>query len=47
MTFTVWHIAGACAVVALVTAVLASVRTRQKDIRKVAQSALTGRKKPD
>ncbi|MBR6211524.1 MAG: HAMP domain-containing histidine kinase [Bacteroidales bacterium] len=36
MTFTVWHIVGACAVVAVVVAVLASIRTRHKDIKKVA-----------
>ena len=36
MTFTVWHIVGACAVVAVVVAVLASIRTRHKDIQKVA-----------
>ena len=36
MTFTIWHIVGACAVVAVVVAVLASIRTRHKDIRKVA-----------
>ena len=36
MTFTVWHIVGACAVVAVVAAVAATVRTRRRDIRKVA-----------
>lgn len=36
MTFTLWHIIGAAAIVALIVAVAASVRTRQKDIRKVA-----------
>ena len=36
MTFTVWHIVGACVTVAIVAAVIASIRTRQKDIRKVA-----------
>jgi len=36
MTFTLWHIIGACAIVAIVVAVIASIRTRQKDIKKVA-----------
>lgn len=36
MTFTIWHIIGACAVVAIIAAVIATVRTRRKDIRKVA-----------
>ena len=36
MTFTVWHIVGACVIVAVVAAVIASIRTRQKDIKKVA-----------
>ena len=36
MTFTLWHIIGACAIVAVVVAVIASIRTRQKDIKKVA-----------
>ena len=36
MTFTVWHIVGACAIVAIIAAVIATIRTRQKDIKKVA-----------
>ena len=36
MTFTLWHIIGACAAVATVVAVVASSRTRRKDIKKVA-----------
>ena len=36
MTFTVWHIIGACAIVAIIVAVIATIRTRRKDIRKVA-----------
>ncbi len=36
MTFTGWHIVGACIIVAIVVAVIASLRTRQKDIKKVA-----------
>ena len=36
MTFTVWHIIGACAIVAIIAAVIATIRTRHKDIRKVA-----------
>ena len=36
MTFTVWHIVGVSVIVAIVAAVIASVRTRRKDIRKVA-----------
>ena len=36
MTFTIWHIIGACAIVAIVAAVIAKIRTRQKDIKKVA-----------
>ncbi len=36
MTFTLWHIIGACVIVAVVVAVIAVYRTRQKDIRKVA-----------
>ena len=36
MTFTIWHIVGACAIVAVVAAVIASARTRRKDIKKVA-----------
>ena len=36
MSFTVWHIVGVSVIVAIVAAVIASVRTRRKDIRKVA-----------
>ena len=36
MTFTLWHIVGACVIVAIVAAVIAILRTRQKDIKKVA-----------
>ena len=36
MTFTIWHIIGACVIVAFVAAVIAKIRTRQKDIKKVA-----------
>ena len=36
MTFTVWHIVGACVTVAVFAAVIASIRTRHKDIKKVA-----------
>ena len=36
MTFTVWHILGACIIVAIVVAVIATVHTRRKDIKKVA-----------
>ena len=36
MTFTVWHIVGACIIVAIVVAVISVLRTRQKDIKKVA-----------
>ena len=36
MTFTVWHIVGICAAVAIVVAVIASIRTRRQDIKKVA-----------
>ena len=36
MTFTVWHLIGACIIVAVVVAVLATVRTRHRDIKKVA-----------
>ena len=36
MTFTVWHIVGACVIVAIIAAVMAAFRTRQKDIKKVA-----------
>jgi signal transduction histidine kinase len=36
MTFTIWHIIGACVIVAVIAAVIATLRTRQKDIKKVA-----------
>jgi len=36
MTFTVWHIVGACIIVAIVVAVISILKTRQKDIKKVA-----------
>ena len=36
MTFTIWHIVGASIIVAIVAAVVASIRTRRKDIKKVA-----------
>ena len=36
MTFTVWHIVGACSIVAIIAAVIATLRTRHKDIKKVA-----------
>ena len=36
MTFTIWHIIGVAAVVAIVTAVIAIVRTRRRDIKKVS-----------
>ena len=36
MTFTVWHIIGVAVIVAIVVAVIATIRTRQKDIKKVA-----------
>lgn len=36
MTFTVWRIVGACAIVAIIAAVIATLRTRHKDIKKVA-----------
>ena len=36
MTFTLWHIIGVAVVVAIVMAVIATIRTRQKDIKKVA-----------
>lgn len=36
MTFTVWHIVGACIIVAILVAVIATLRTRHKDIKKVA-----------
>ena len=36
MTFTIWHIVGACVIVAIIAAVIATIRTRRKDINKVA-----------
>ena len=36
MTFTVWHIVGAAVIVAIIAAVAATIRTRRKDIKKVA-----------
>ena len=36
MTFTVWHIVGASGIVAIIAAVIAALRTRHKDIKKVA-----------
>ena len=36
MTFTVWHIVGACVIVAIIAAVIAAFRTRRNAIRKVA-----------
>ena len=36
MTFTIWHIIGACVVVVIVAAVIATIFTRRKDIKKVA-----------
>ena len=36
MTFTIWHIVGACVIVAIIAAVIATLRTRHKDIKKVA-----------
>ena len=36
MTFTFWHIVGACVIVAILVAVIATIRTRRKDIKKVA-----------
>lgn len=36
MTFTVWHIIGACAIVAIIATMIATIRTRRKDIKKVA-----------
>ena len=36
MTFAVWHIVGASAIVAIIAAVIATIRTRRKDIKKVA-----------
>ena len=36
MTFALWHIIGIAVIVAIVVAVMATIRTRQKDIKKVA-----------
>lgn len=36
MTFTIWHILGASGIVAILVAVLATIRTRHQDIKKVA-----------
>ena len=36
MTFTVWHIVGVAAIVAVLAAVIAAVHVRRKDIKKVA-----------
>ena len=36
MTFTIWHIIGACGIVAIIAAVIATIRTRRKDIQKAA-----------
>ena len=36
MTFTLWHIVGVSVIVAIVAAVMATIRTRNKDIKKVA-----------
>ena len=36
MSFTVWHIVGACVIVALVVTVIAVLHTRRKDIKMVA-----------
>ena len=36
MTFTIWHIIGVSVIVAIVVAVIATIRTSQKDIKKVA-----------
>ena len=35
MMFTVWHIIGACVIVAIAAAVISSIRTRHRDIKKV------------
>ena len=42
MTFTVWHIVGACVIVAIIVAVIATLRTRHKDIKKVAYMMVAG-----
>lgn len=36
MTFTIWHILGASGIVAILAAVIATIRTRHQDIKKVA-----------
>ena len=36
MTFTLWHIAGACVIVAVLAAVASAIHIRRKDIKKVA-----------
>ena len=36
MTFTLWHIAGACVIVAILAAVASAIHIRRKDIKKVA-----------
>ncbi len=36
MTFTIWHILGASGIVAILVAVIATIRTRLQDIKKVA-----------
>ncbi|MBO4453693.1 MAG: GHKL domain-containing protein [Paludibacteraceae bacterium] len=36
MTFTVWHIIGVAVVVAIITAIIAVLRTRRRDIKKVS-----------
>jgi len=36
MTFTVWHIVGVSAIVAIIAALAATIKTRRKDIKKVA-----------
>lgn len=36
MTFTIWHILGASGIVAILVAVIAALRTRHQDIKKVA-----------
>ena len=36
MTFTLWHVIGACVIIAILAAVMATHHTRRKDIKKVA-----------
>ena len=36
MTFTIWHILGASGIIAILVAVIATIRTRHQDIKKVA-----------